>query len=126
MCFLVRHSVHVRDIILVDETLSVLTSAAQSRGLSHELTRNLASLAGTHLNIHHNVNVMRGTWDNRVYPPSAPSAQRVPEPGSKTYNKIIQRKEWKKVSDSALGAFSEVVKIAEAQQGLILGRVKPR
>lgn len=81
-------------------------------------------MTGTHIDVHHDVHAVRATWN----PGLSASAKEyeVPAPASKAFNRGMQRKEWRAVTDTALAAFSEVVQMAEAQHQLTLGRVIPR
>lgn len=109
---------------VVDGTLSILCNAAQSRGLSHKITRNMALLAGTHLDIHHDIGIVYTSWN--------PSRERdsqeyqIPTPGSKRYLRQIERQKWRPVVEEALDTFGEVIRMAEGNDNVSLGRVRPR
>lgn len=109
---------------VVDGTLSILCNAAQSRGLSHRITRNMALLSGAHLDIHHDIGGVFSSWN--------PSHERgsqeyqIPTPGSKRYLRQIERQKWRPVGEAALDTFSEVIRMAEGNDNVSLGRVIPR
>ena len=107
----------------VDGTLSILCNAAQSRGLSHKLTRNLALLAGTHLNIYHDVAAVHSYW-TPDRPHDSPEYT-VPAPGSRRYLRQKDRESLRPIADEALDAFGEIVRMAEGNSNVSLGRVIP-
>jgi hypothetical protein len=102
-------------ILVVDQTLSLLVTSAQSRGLAHKLTRNLSFLhygfqiyqRSTHYYSTH-------LWDpqQREYKP-ARQAQR-----SQSMAKRFDRQSW--------GALEETARMAEGKSGITLGRMEFR
>ncbi|KII95523.1 hypothetical protein PLICRDRAFT_662045 [Plicaturopsis crispa FD-325 SS-3] len=109
----------------LDGTLSFLTRAAASRGLPHALTLNLLRLRTTHLAwTRAAFYKTRGRW-NPQSPPPAPSS---PARASTSTNPAKQLREAKearlaRVNARGWGALGEVVSMAEARDGLFLGRV---
>lgn len=102
----------------------MLANAAQYRGLPHKITRNLALMTGTHIDVHHDIHAVRTTWNPHLSL-DAPDYQ-VPKPDSKKYKRVMQRRELRVFTDNAMSVLSETVLMAEAQRDITLGRVLPR
>jgi hypothetical protein len=107
----------------VDSTLNLLYSSSQTRGLSHELTGNMA-----HLQYHHLMWAQRyyyavaSTWRPQLKPTDPAYS-----PTQLTKERYINKEEKKQrrvVFDrNAWGALGEVVRMAEGRDGVSLGRI---
>jgi hypothetical protein len=102
-------------IFAVDNTLSLLYTSAASRGLPHDVVRNLASLQRRHV-----------TWEkyNRpaeVWNPKLPPSEYQIKASKAS---TMQSGGGNKLDEKAWNALNEVVRMAEGRNGLILGRVK--
>ncbi|KAK0227878.1 hypothetical protein IW262DRAFT_1455068 [Armillaria fumosa] len=99
----------------VDNTLALLYNSSHTRGLSHQLTRNLALL------VHHEYQrvseIKYPTWnpqlpaDSKEYQIRAPAKSRTE----------TRRDAMKAISDRALSAVSKAVRMAEGRDGIVLG-----
>ena len=104
----------------VDHTLEILYNSATSRGLPHQMTRNLASILG----------IERGrviTAMHRLpkWQPQSASIPKVPKHLTpKVLKKLDLKKEQEELSENSMRALGEVVRMAEATAGLSLGRNK--
>lgn len=105
-----------------DRTLALLYSSAQSRGLPSSLTRNLVYLV--HAETH------RLRYSTRRYkpwspqlPPTSPLYKPPQPPTQSQLNREAKNKNWAAMEDSGWAALSEVVRMAEGRDGLLLGRV---
>lgn len=102
-------------ILVVDQTLSLLVTSAQSRGLAHKLTRNLSIL---HFGFQNYQKSSRyhatHFWDpqQREYQPA-----RQAQP-CQTMAKIFDGQSW--------GALEETARMAEGKSGITLGRMEFR
>jgi hypothetical protein len=103
------------DFLLVDRTLSLLVTSAQSRGLAHRLTRNLSIL---HFGFQkYQARVRYGllqTWDPR---------QQEYKPARQTRPALVDAE---KFDGQSWGALEETVRMAEGKSGLTLGRMEFR
>ena len=102
-------------IFVVDRTLSLLITSAQSRGLANKLTRNLAFL---HFEFHkYQVSTRYGPWQfwdprKREYKPARQARP------SRTTAERFDGQSW--------GALEETARMAEEKSGLMLGRMEFR
>jgi len=102
----------------VDDTLSFLSVSAQSRGLPHQVTHNLAMIGHLH-----------GFWMKRQmqrytkkWDPSKATVKAVIPPPRNAKQKQQQR-----LNDQSLGCLEEVVRMAEGTSGITMGRLhRPR
>ena len=109
----------------MDNTLSLLYTAAVARGLPHDVTRNL--------------NLMRAANDATIDPPPSalggaiwngqlPPGDARYQPGSSHLRKVknAQQRERERVSSRAMDALSDLIGMAEGRGGVSLGRVERR
>lgn len=93
-------------------------NSSQTRGLSHQLTRNLTLLLDLHIN---DISPSRlKAWDSQqaeylIKPPSPPSKKR-----------DVELLVLENAKGHAFGALNRVVRMAEARDGLVLGTAKPK
>jgi hypothetical protein len=103
------------DFLLVDRTLSLLVTSAQSRGLAHRLTRNLSIL---HFGFQkYQAEVRYGlmhTWNPR---------QQLYYPARETRSSLVDAETF---DGQSWGALEETVKLAEGKSGITLGRMEFR
>ncbi len=92
----------------------MLYNSSQSRGLSHNLTRNLAHL------VYSERKRLRG-YKLNVWNPREP--RRLVDISAKSDKKMEKRQLFERLKTSAWGPLSQVVNLAEAKDGLTLGRV---
>ena len=103
----------------VDNTLKLLYNSAVSRGLPHDLTKNLSLLVYRH----------ERWWTDRYLAPLSPewNPHRPPDPidvsSPRARKRGEKRRRWREMDDRAWDAISEVVRMAEGRDGLSLGRV---
>ena len=82
-------------------------------------------MTGTHIRRSFNAGFgIRAPWKPSL--PLESSEYKAAEPKSKEYTRLMKLRESREQSEQALGAFSEVVRMAEARHRLTLGRVLPR
>ncbi|KAG7453079.1 uncharacterized protein BT62DRAFT_925620 [Guyanagaster necrorhizus] len=102
----------------VDNTLALLHNSSHTRGLSHQLTRNLALL------VHHEYRrvseIKYPVWNPQLPADSKEYQIRVLPAKSRTETK---RDAMKAISDRALSAVSKAVRMAEGRDGVVLGSV---
>lgn len=104
----------------VDSTLKIQYNSAISRGLPHQLTRNLANIYGIEYGRNASALGKLPKWQ-----PRDASIPQTPRPlSSKQERKNEEKQEQLQFSDNALGALDEVIRMAEATAGLSLGRHK--
>ena len=106
----------------MDNTLSLLYTSSQSRGLPHRVTRNMAQLQIKHLK-----------WAKKHYYSSSGHWKPNLDPSSDEYKpkhftqRAKNREEKRRRQDAfercAWGAMGEVVRMAEARHRISLGRV---
>lgn len=106
----------------VDHTLSLLYNSAISRGLPHDLTRNLSFLhlgnrEGSERLFFHSPQYWKPQLPSTAYHPP-PESQRVK-------NREARLERWRDLDNSAWGALGQVVRMAEGRHGISLGRVIP-
>lgn len=106
----------------MDNTLSLLYASSQSRGLPHQLTRNIAELQGRHLRwAKKHYYSLSGHWKPNLDPSSD---EYKPKPlTQRTKNKEERRRRQEIFETYAWGALGEAVRMAEARHGISLGRV---
>ncbi|KAG2127229.1 hypothetical protein DEU56DRAFT_531178 [Suillus clintonianus] len=110
----------------VDHTLSLLATAAISRGIAHNITRNLRWLRQNHV-----------VWVEKLYyshksfwkpqlPPTSAQYQRysIPTPGSKPGHVLGKNRKMRLFDEQCSNAIGEVVKMAEGRHNVILGRLR--
>jgi hypothetical protein len=98
----------------VDSTLEILYNSALSRGLPHQLTKNLADIHG--LEYGRTVAALAKLPKWQPQDTSRPLVAKAPSA------KQVKKAEERQFSDNALGALDEVIRMAEATAGLTLGR----
>jgi len=103
--------------ILVDNTLQLLYTASLSRGIPHQLTRNLAFLTGNERRrvIATTISTMRKWKPQESYPltPNPLTAKEIKSATSQKKEEAFKR--------NGAGALAEVVRMAEAAGKLTLG-----
>lgn len=110
----------------VDHTLSLLATAAVSRGLAHKITRNLKWLRRNHV-----------LWVEKLYYSHKPfwrpqlprtSAQyqpySLPAPGTRPDHTLRRNRKLRLFDEQCSNAVGEVVKMAEGRHDIILGRLR--
>jgi hypothetical protein len=104
-------------LILVDNTLQLLYTASLSRGIPHQLTRNLAFLTGNERQrvVLTTISTMTKWKPQEFYPltPNPPTAKEIKSASSKKKEEAFKR--------NGAGALAEVVRMAEAAGKLTLG-----
>ena len=116
---------------LVDNTLTLLSISARTRGLSHRMTRNLSHLASAYdLNGNHNPDEPPLLCWRPDLPPDSPQyiPRSIEHPGlHRPMTKRAQDMDLRiKLNKEVWSAFGEVIELAEARDGLSLGRIKPK
>ncbi|KAF8661484.1 hypothetical protein AX16_001321 [Volvariella volvacea WC 439] len=106
----------------MDNTLSLLYTSSQSRGLPHKLTRNLHLLKFyTNADAKMRQRQVRRQWNPHLPPDSS---QYKPQPLSrKEQNKIERTKRWMEFDDRVWKDVEEVVRMAEGRDRLVLGKI---
>ncbi|KIK34836.1 hypothetical protein CY34DRAFT_613086 [Suillus luteus UH-Slu-Lm8-n1] len=109
----------------VDHTLSLLATAAVSRGLAHKITRNLKWLRQNHV-----LWVEKSYYAHRHYwKPQLPQTSEkylpypLPKPGSRPDQILRNNRKMRLFDEQCSNAIGEVVKMAEGRHGIILGRL---
>ncbi|OCH93489.1 hypothetical protein OBBRIDRAFT_724673 [Obba rivulosa] len=103
----------------IDNTLSLLCTSADSRGLAHSLTKNLQQLYDQHADYQRSRLGTRSSWNPQL-PPDSPEYK--PLTGAKAIA-VAKKREFR---DRGWGALGEVIVMAEARQGMSLGRLRRR
>jgi len=110
----------------MDHTLSLLYVSATSRGLPHQLTRNLSQLI--HAERERLTFRQYPVWNARL----APNAReyQIPESSLKALNKDEKARQARHLEERAMDALAFAIDMAEGRDKLCLGRVvvkgKPR
>lgn len=115
----------------MDGTLTILSISARTRGLPHRITRNLSHLASTY-DLYGSYNPdepLPVSWRPDLPPDSPQYAPRSIDPSS--HHRPIKKRVHDidlriKLNKEVWSAFGEVIKMAEARDGLSLGRIKPK
>ncbi|KAL0069731.1 hypothetical protein AAF712_003000 [Marasmius tenuissimus] len=103
----------------MDNTLSVLYNSAKTRGLSHQLTRNLSFMVlGEHQRLRHQERNLP-LWNAQL----RPDAREYQLKSSKLVGKDEKRQRRKDFEETAWRALGEVVRMAEERDKLSLGRI---
>ncbi|KAL0580101.1 hypothetical protein V5O48_001877 [Marasmius crinis-equi] len=103
----------------MDGTLAILYNAATSRGIPHQLARNLSFIVlGEHQRLASQARQLP-LWNARLPPDSREYQVR----SSKVGSKEEKRQRLKDFDDSAWRALGEVVRMAEGRDNLSLGRI---
>jgi hypothetical protein len=109
----------------VDNTLSLLYNSARSRGLSHDLTKNLSWLFKGHRTWAQSYYGRLGSHWRPNLPRDAPEYQiRILD--SKERRRQAKEQESRVVTEAAWGALGEVVGVAEGRHGISLGKMTHR
>jgi hypothetical protein len=110
----------------VDHTLSIITNAAVSRGLTHKITRNLRWLRQSHV-----LWVEKSYYSHKPFwKPQLPSTSTqyqpysLPTPGSKHDLILGRNRKTRLFDEQCSNALGEVIKMAEGRHGIILGRLR--
>ncbi|KAJ8503352.1 hypothetical protein ONZ45_g10935 [Pleurotus djamor] len=94
----------------IDNTLLMLYNSSISRGIPHQVTRNLALLALG----------QRQRLTSQSYKRWVPPSRQQPPPKQSKEKKRVQ---WESMDENAWSALSHTIKMAEGRQGLCLGKV---
>ncbi|RDX40419.1 hypothetical protein OH76DRAFT_338361 [Lentinus brumalis] len=107
----------------VDKTLSLLYSSAVTRGLPHQVTRNLYLMTVANQNVIDPPPFLLGggVWNGQL-PPGDPYYQPPKTPKSKT----PQQRARERFTGRSLHALSDVIGMAEGSVGVLLGRLQRR
>jgi len=106
--------------MLVDNTLRLLYTSCRSRGLPHQLTRNLGLLV---LSEHQRLRSHQfQAWSPQLSPTS-PLYKPVQALPQKQNAKNEKRKRWADFDDNAWAALSQVVRMAEGRGDVSLGQI---
>jgi len=101
----------------MDNTLALLYNSSTSRGLPHQLTRNLGFLV---LSQHQRLRSHQfPVWSPQLPPTSPRYKPAVEAPSRKDQNS----KRWADFDEKAWTALSQVVRMAEGRQGISLGQI---
>lgn len=110
----------------MDHTLSLLATAAVSRGLAHKITRNLKWLRQNHVSwVEEMYYAHKGSWKPQLprrsekYLPYS-----LPTPGSRADQILRKNRKMRLFDEQCSNAIGEVVKMAEGRHGIILGRLR--
>ncbi|KAG0700199.1 hypothetical protein DFH29DRAFT_933124 [Suillus ampliporus] len=99
----------------VDHTLSLLATAAASRGLAHKITRNLRWLRQSHC---------FPFWKPQLPPTSTQyRPYSLPTPGSKPDHVLGRKRTTRQFDEQCSNALGEVIKMAEGRHSIVLGRL---
>ena len=113
-------------ILSVNNTLSFLLTSSQSRGLSNDVVKRLVHLAQT--NYHWTSERLIGhtrVWNPKLDPKSPEYSTLPPSMYASNVVKVRERREKKAEFDAKCwGALGEVIRMAEARDGLSLGRIR--
>ncbi|KAH7921026.1 hypothetical protein BV22DRAFT_1020178 [Leucogyrophana mollusca] len=108
----------------MDNTLSLLTTSAQSRGLPHQLTRNLSWLRKAHVNwVKDRYYGHKQPWKPQL-PVSSPEYKLkslVPET-TRANNQLAKNRRYRQFDEKSWDALGEVVRMAEGHHQISLGR----
>ncbi|KAJ3924610.1 MAG: hypothetical protein NXY57DRAFT_286456 [Lentinula lateritia] len=105
----------------MDRTLSLLHASATSRGLPHQLTRNLSQLF--HSEYERMSNRKYPVWNAQLPPRSHEYHTRTPDTTPKALNKEKNVRQVQYLEDRAWKALGFAVSMAEGRDKLSLGRV---
>ncbi|KAG2073346.1 hypothetical protein BDR04DRAFT_1095274 [Suillus decipiens] len=110
----------------VDHTLSLLATAAVSRGLAHKITRNLKWLRQNHvLWVEKLYYSHKPFWRSQLPQTSAKyQPYSLPTPGSRPDHILRKNREMRIFDEQCSNAIGEVVKMAEGRHEIILGRLR--
>jgi hypothetical protein len=109
----------------VDSTLNLLYSSSQTRGLSHELTTNIARFQSNHLTwAHYHFYSVTSTWKPNMKPTN-PAYLPMDTTKVKEKDRAKDKRRQRHVAfeRNAWGALGEVVRMAEGRDGVSLGRM---
>ena len=96
----------------------MLYTSCQSRGLPHQLVRNLAFLQGSEKERMLHVQAKRKAWDPR----NKALLTKIPTVKAKDLNALAKKREEAQFESNADGALTEVIRMAEGSGNLTLGR----
>jgi hypothetical protein len=99
----------------VDGTLELLYTSSRSRGLPHQVTKNLTKLV---------LSEKRRQWAIETsYPVWDPKADRTPSQVASVLKRQNKTRQARAFAGNALAALTEVIQMAEGRDELSLGRV---
>ncbi|KAG7088474.1 hypothetical protein E1B28_012463 [Marasmius oreades] len=101
----------------MDSTLSLLYNSAASRGLPHQLTRNLSFIV-----LSEHQRLRRQASQLPVWNPRLPYDSREYQVRKSTAKENAKQR-WKEFSDDAWKSLGEVVRMAEGRDNISLGRI---
>lgn len=102
----------------VDHTLALLYTSCHSRGLPHQLVRNLSYLQGSEKERMLQIQGRRKAWDPR----NKALLTKIPTVKLKDLNALAKKQKEAQFESNADGALSEVIRMAEGCGNLTLGR----
>ncbi|KIJ66064.1 hypothetical protein HYDPIDRAFT_87182 [Hydnomerulius pinastri MD-312] len=110
----------------MDNTLTLLSNSASSRGLSHQVVRNLNLLRNAHVRwVRSSYYSQRWAWQPQL-PPTAPeySSKSLIPKSNREATLQAQRRQSRQTDERCWNALGEAVKMAESRHGLLLGRIR--
>ncbi|KAH7906627.1 hypothetical protein BJ138DRAFT_1015906 [Hygrophoropsis aurantiaca] len=109
----------------MDNTLSLLATSAQSRGLPHQLTRNLSWLRKSHATWVKDRYYAHKPWKPQL-PETSPEYERKPivPKTSKAQDIQTKNRRFRLFDEKSWDAFGEVVRMAEGRHQISLGRIR--
>ena len=102
----------------VDQTLELLLNSSRSRGLAHQVTKNLSNLVLSEKRRQWNVEYSYPVWD--------PSVPPTPQTVARTEKRLQKMRETQAFAGNGLAALSEIIRMAEGRDEVSLGRVMLR
>lgn len=104
-------------LLIVDETLELLHTSSRSRGLPHQLTKNIWKLMVSEERKQWQIELSYPVWNSKL---DAASALKQAKRMEKAREKA---KESQAFAQKGMAALTEVIAMAEARDGVSLGRV---
>lgn len=106
----------------MDNTLSLLYTSSQSRGLPHKITKNLSYLVSSYGELLSRERYE--VWNPNLPPNDLAYDAMVSTPAKLRESKARGKAEMRKVMDrKGWAALAEVIKLAEGRDGILLGRI---
>ncbi|PCH35723.1 hypothetical protein WOLCODRAFT_140046 [Wolfiporia cocos MD-104 SS10] len=106
----------------MDNTLSLLSVSARSRGLAHRATRNLQSV----MRARSAGGVQKQKWNPQLSPSSEHYKPITIVRGTRAGNRLDKIKQSAQVEENAWNALGEAITMAEGRDGITLGRLRNR
>ncbi|TFK25676.1 hypothetical protein FA15DRAFT_556604, partial [Coprinopsis marcescibilis] len=99
----------------MDGTVDLLYNSSLSRGQAHQITRNLGHVVYSESKRQARLESTYPVWDATAAPTPAQTA--------KAYARLQKKKDEDSIVNQALGAWAEIIHLAEARDNLSLGRL---